>query len=222
MFSPPEMRNMTEVIENLYAMRGKNLKRLLLKLGAEHSVTSKLLDKKELIALAISLITEEEATKSNAYKVKVAYYVTIFLGLVLFIFVIKDFLIAFVEGVTSFFAAELFLFKTKCRTMKMAVKHGKIIGKGISVFICEFMLVLMSSCLLGLDKGLLGLLLSLACDLLVNAIQLSIVGSWVIPRSSFLRRYLISTFSLPMSPQQMLGFGSSSFALDVGPMITLW
>ena len=197
--SPPVLTsNVTGLLDD---MRTRQLRSFLTKLGADRLEVDKLMLREELVNLAYQLIQDENQEKSNNYKIRVAYYVTIFLGVLVFAFAVKDLFFGLgfglLQGIAQFFSSELYQIRLKLKTMRMAVRNARVMA-------------------------IMGLLLSVLCDGLVNGIQMSILASWVLPRHSFLRGYLINTFSLPMSPAQLLGMGSSTFALDMGPMLTLW
>ena len=192
---PPELTsNVTGLIDS---MRTRQLRSFLVKLGADRLEIDKLMLREELEGLAHQLVQDENQEKVNNYQIRVAYYVTIFLGVLVLAYVLKNLFFGILEGILQFFSGELYQIRLKLKTMKMAVKNFRVVA-------------------------IMGLLLSVLCDGLVNWIQISILASWVLPRHSFLRNYLIQTFSLPMSPAQLLGAGSSAFALDMGPMLTLW
>ena len=192
---PPELtKNVTGLIDS---MRTRQLRSFLVKLGADRQETEKLMLREELESLAYQLVLDGDREKFNSYKIRIAYYVTIFIGVLVFSFAVKDLFFGLIQGVLQFFAGELYQVRLKLKTMRMAVKNFRVVA-------------------------IISLLLSVLCDTLVNWIQISILASWILPRNNFLRRYLIQTFSLPMSPAQLLGVGSSAFALDMGPMITLW
>ena len=155
------------------AMRTRPLQRLLLKLGMEQVEISKLINKAELIATALKLIDGEQKERNSSERLKIAYYVSIGLGICLLLYIIKDLLIAIAFSTRQFISEEIYRARIKLRMFRMAIKHRRL-------------------------AAILALALSLICDFLVNSIHVSILASWVLPRSSFLRGYMISTFSLPM------------------------
>lgn len=195
-FLSKELSPPTNVTVAFDTMRTRDLKRYLLKLGAESLEIDKLLLREELIALAIQLSFTEQMDRYNEYQIRVAYYLTIFLGVLVFAFAIKDIFYTFMTGFLSFFGSEIFQVQLKLKTVGLCIKKGRFLA-------------------------LAGLILSVICDCIINWVQLSILASWVLPNQSFLRKFMINTLSLPMSPHQLLGIGESNFALDMGPMITL-
>jgi hypothetical protein len=182
---------------DFYSMRTRDLRRWLLKMGAEESDVSKILDKKELITLALNILKTQEFEKSYHDNLNKIYYGTIIMGVVIFIYLAKDLLISISSSLISFLMQEFFLVQIKFKILKKAIKHARIFA-------------------------ILTLLISILCDLTINCIQYSIILSWVIPRDNFLRFYLVKTFSIPMSPSNLLGFGSSMYSVDIGPMVTIW
>ncbi len=192
--APELTTNVTGLIDS---MRTRQLRSFLVKLGADRLEIDKLMLREELEGLAHQLVLDENQEKVNNYQIRVAYYVTILLGILVFVFAVKNLLFGFLQGIIQFFSGEIYQIRLKLKTMRMAVKNFRVVA-------------------------IMGLLLSVLCDGLVNWIQMSILASWILPRHSFLRNYMIQTFSLPMSPAQLLGTGSSAFALDMGPMLTLW
>jgi len=160
-------------LESVSAMRVRDLRKLLLKLGMNQVVMSKLIDKTDLIAAAIKLLGEQENERELSERLFIAYYVSVGLGVLLVMYLCKDLLLAVISSLRQFMLEETYRAWLKLRTLRMAIKYRRF-------------------------AAILALVMSLVCDILVGMINLSIIGSWVLPRSNFLRRYLISTLSLPM------------------------
>jgi hypothetical protein len=212
----------------LEGMRARDLRKVLMKLGADPAEVSKILNKVELRDLAAKLIHEEIGEKATAAWTERAFkYTLIALGVGLILISRKP-LLALIKGVVDYLRGVRYLIKSKLGLVRLSFRHRL-------PFVC------------------LALVFTALLELVSPLMQASIVASWLLPSQSPLRRYLFPSLSIPVTANMIMGTLSGtasqsprrktssssststplagsvaaalgdmgSYGLNVGPMITL-
>jgi len=212
----------------LEGMRARDIRKILMKLGADPSEVSKILNKVELRDLAAKLIHEEIGEKATAAWMERAFkYTLIALGVSLILISRKP-LLALIKGVVDYLRGVRYLIKSKFSLVRLSFRHRL-------PFVC------------------LALVFTALLELVSPLMQASIVASWLLPSQSPLRRYLFPSLSIPVTANMIMGTLSGtasqsprrktasspsastplsgsvaaalgdmgSYGLNVGPMITL-
>ena len=183
--------------DEIMNMRTRALKRFLTKHGINKAEMTKMLDKNELRVLALGIINEINSEKSNQAQIKLAFYVTVLLGVLLVVYLLKDVLFSVLQGIVSWCMGEIFQLKLKSKMIKLAMKNSRY-------------------------SAIMYIILAIIINVIQTGIKTSIFASWVLPSGNFMRRYFIPTFSLPLSTENIFGRGAPAFGVDMGPMLTLY
>eukprot|EP01041_Mallomonas_annulata_P004827 gene4827-9626_t len=185
---------------NLANMRVRDLRRLLSKFGMSQYDTSKILDKSELIKMAISYMEVEkrnEIARNRSHIILLCLSVVVIISLAIYF---RKYLKYWYRSARSFFKSSSYQLRIKLKLIKLLIKHR-------------------------LPFATLSMITTLMLDILMPAIQVSTLASWIIPSNSSLRKYFIPTLPVVIGPQMLSGNGfssTSSSGLNIGPMITLY
>ena len=182
--------------EELSLLRTKDLKTLLLQLGVHAKEISKRVDKKELIALALSQMHEKQSDNERIIRNERLRYAAIAVVLLLICLLMWSTIMNVLTSLAHTLFGEYFLFSEKFRLIKKAYKYS-----------------LFAACL--------ALIFSCGIDIYIPLLNMSTLLSWCVGHESILRSYMLPSFQFPLSLKTITGRGSGDTGLNIGPMVTM-
>jgi hypothetical protein len=215
----------TSSIVEVENMRARELRKLLLKLGANPEDLIKIIDRTDLKLLALKIISQQYSQSVNNYYIEQTIKTVLIMLIISIMFLIKEPVGLLLNRIFSSFFEIKYQVKNKTSMIIRCIKHRYILSS-------------------------LSLILALFLDLLYPAIQISIAASWILPNDSPYHKYRIPMLSLPVNSRVLMkGMGMptikdteinamndgsvsgsaksamqrfSQMGMNLGPMITIW
>lgn len=181
------------------ALRVRDLKRYLLKLGIEQKTIDSHLDKVELVALGDLYFQQQRDFEAHCRIVIILLIVAIFIWL----YSIRKYLQHVVSSAVEWLQSLLIPLEQKIPSLRYAFKKR-------------------------LFFAFTYLLLAIIIEFYIILVNFSVLASWILPRDSLFVRYSAPVPSISVSPATLLSKGSASsemmggFGVNLGPMFALW
>lgn len=175
-------------------MRVRDLRLYLIRAGVAEKVVNQMLDKKELIAMAQSIV-DTDLWWGNVHRM----FCTVLIGLLVLVIIrYRHQIHNAIMSVADWVSDRLYPLRKRFRHLSEAYLRGSTLA------LCLH-------------------LLCLVADVYSMYLSCSSVATWILPHSSPMRQYLAPALYIPLSFPSSGGnrFDTSSFSLNVGPMVTL-
>ncbi|CAM9296944.1 unnamed protein product, partial [Ectocarpus fasciculatus] len=178
-------------------MRVRDLKRYLMKIGVSKKEVDAHLDKTELVAIGDEFWLQQRSIDTQCRVMACL----LLLGVLWWAFVFRKKIYSCVVDVVAWLRSFFYQIELKVPGLKFALRKR-------------------------LYVAVLCLSATIALDVYMMYVQMSVLASWVLPTDSAMNRYSARVPALSVTPAALLGSGGATaaggFGLNVGPVIALW
>lgn len=190
--------------DSVTSMRAQELRNLLIqKFGVSRDTVARILDRNELKDIAIDYVIKDQFANNKKKYLSTSAKVSILILMIIALISSRNYIPIIIRQMKDF------IIDNYVKTYKRLQISYKCLRRG-HLFACFIFAV------------------ASLLELYIAWVNISVLGHWILPKSSFVRFLFAKTISLPLSPQMLttktndLMTGLNNWSIDIGPMISLW